>query len=1269
MDLAQILNIDSGSAPAYTPPAPAKTAQPKTDWSSYATKMKALVDTAKNSQAAPVKSVVAKPDPYLDRARKLIEDAKNGFGAYGPTSISALPSKTTTPTVQFGTNFKNKLGQAFGSQGIDQAAETTGNALGAAGSFAWDAIGRPVVQSVGNHIYEPLADLANFGRGEQSKVLIPDNPITGQIGGRTFTQNLGTDALALSNFIGGGVVDDVAKVGYTGIKKYLTSDITKKLGEGALIGGLGTGGYEAEQKDATAGSIAANAGIGALFGIGLASIPLAAGAAKNKLTDAIATQGIKGLDKAALAEFEKVGLKDEAQKVVADALAMVKTPEAKKAGLTVEQALDETVKASPKAAELDVAMKAIADKNQTLLSGKNTKLQIQINKLVDHRIPNTPVLLTERAAIIERFKNQAFGARAGYTAGKQELGALVKTAETFIKKAIPDLGLTKGEATRLLSALGNITNEKGLDEVITRAVKIAEDSAKRDLKSTLTASVKDVLGKQVKVTPGMLNNAGSLKSSLINVAQQERNQLGLLGNFLKIGEKDVPVVKFKSAADLVESAPVFGRLSNDMLEAIAGVSDKSIADFGAEELGKLNTVVESLIEKGKADTQTSLIARGQTTVGLVDNMLPQLTNVGELAKDGENLKKLINNPNLSFANTQSWFDLMGGSIGSRSRWRQVGKAYEFMKRPVDIATKLMEKEAAAFRVEYDALMAEVRPALTTDSSRRIAIHAYSQQPSAEAALLKQVTQAEIDSTILTESETKIYNWMRQKLDEIHPELSGIMLSSQGRDIGWIDSFFPLNRDFDSLDGLAMMMEDSLTGRNFKPDFSKLKTSAGFGNITKSRSGLEDQFANAQLDAFASFSKYMNKGIYYKHLELPIENIKNIMANADFQKAVGGKAIGFLDGYVKRLSRGGTKLKASEFDWLFSAIKKNQAVYYLGKISSATKQFTSAILATGYMSPKYLVLGVKDAMNADLRQFALEHSNDLLLRAGGEVDTFQLNQTLKNIGGAKTVKGVLGAAYDKTQKIIMSPMRIADAHTATAVWLGAYRNGVELFGNDITRASHYADDIMNRTQASAHFKDIAAVQNHSSGVSAALPFQTFSIGMWNVIRDDIIRTGFFSIKEREYMQAAGSFWVALAFGAAMSAETAVDYAFSDPGTGLNADDYLARWERDIIPQSLSFAPVAGQVFSAAQYNNSSVFAPLGVDKMVSAASNALDFAGDTRDFARGKLSSYNYGKSLKENGLGALDSIQSIVFGYPTKGIQQAIGLGEANYKSLKNYFQ
>jgi hypothetical protein len=243
--------------------------------------------------------------------------------------------------------------------------------------------------------------------------------------------------------------------------------------------------------------------------------------------------------------------------------------------------------------------------------------------------------------------------------------------------------------------------------------------------------------------------------------------------------------------------------------------------------------------------------------------------------------------------------------------------------------------------------------------------------------------------------------------------------------------------------------------------------------------------------------------------------------------------------------------------------------------------TAALVNTHAMiGTKYTTQGIYDVIASANKgngkwEYMMEHSNEMPGRYGGfDVAT--------QFAGGKVGK-VLGASK-AAGKFGLVPAQMMDLVTAAATWMGAYRQGVKLFKENVTRASRYADDVVIKTQGSSRASEISPIQRSMTGKLLTL-FQTFAINNWDFFTRDVLGYKNPEVGTKAKMGRAMRLMVGVAMANALYRELGMDPPTPDP-VGAAIDEHRAGGSAvdisiEVAKELIEMFPIIG---STAKYSS-------------------------------------------------------------------------------------
>ena len=412
------------------------------------------------------------------------------------------------------------------------------------------------------------------------------------------------------------------------------------------------------------------------------------------------------------------------------------------------------------------------------------------------------------------------------------------------------------------------------------------------------------------------------------------------------------------------------------------------------------------------------------------------------------------------------------------------KAKELFYRPVKEAEHQAKVEFKAIHEQAEKLRKE----LSGKSSERIGIYAISKQTDG-MEILKAMGIKEVPK--LDAKEMKVYQWMRENLEEYYDKLQEARAAAGKEGFGKVENYFTFARQFSLAEKLG-----------FSPIFTKSeilntvmhRKTTPF-KYEKHRTG---GMSRADLDAFGVFNRYMESATRHVALSPAIAKGREMLltfkesgpeGEADWllrdEKPAAAK---FLTEWLDFQAGQRKPQLPNLIEKGLTTLNKNLAFAILSaNIRSALIQPSAIVNTFAEIGPKWTFEGIKGMMDHTI----INKSNVLLSRQ------FDVNIS-------ETMAGMPGK-FEKVRQTIgnigMKPLQFLDMITARATWQGAYKKALSE-GMDEATAINYADDVVTKTQGSAMPSDMAPVQRTAIGKSVTM-FQTFVINQWGFLTKDVL----------------------------------------------------------------------------------------------------------------------------------------------------------------------
>jgi hypothetical protein len=619
-------------------------------------------------------------------------------------------------------------------------------------------------------------------------------------------------------------------------------------------------------------------------------------------------------------------------------------------------------------------------------------------------------------------------------------------------------------------------------------------------------------------------------------------------------------------------------VTRQMLKDLSILDKKRFDEVSNEELQDLLNNIEQSVQLGetklRAMQNLTQIRKQKAIEELVKSSVPIESKQVKIAKVGEKLtgsEKFRNRLSESFNFAQEKdlaitpqdvvFDVLDGNKNYK------GANYRIFKKTVDEAFSKYLTRVDSITEDVSKLANELK--LDDTNLERIGFFAAKVQEGGNEKLQAMgYTQEEIDAVKLDAKETKLYSLMREKLDELRPDIQEVMRVAYNKDLGMVEDYFPFMTDFDA-------MSDSELRDRFGDSvelFGQAKRKNVEKGFTEKRVGGKQKI---KLNAMEVFLRHIDNASYLIETGPIIKELGDIASSPEYGQAVGEIGQERVRSWIDLLARkGGTEGKR----WRpADVMRKHVGVATLGfKLSSALIQPTALMDGAAILGGKAFEGAWNVATNKEWRVFLKNNFPEL--RARGADDPAYLE-----FGGKELI--------DKAGRAGFWALRNLDALTASSIVAGAYTQAVEEkggmvdFENPDQEAIVEAQRILRRTQASPFFKDVpsAISQGELTGNVSLdkmiLQFQTFMLNRWSLIRHDMYRSGFKAGNIGQGLNVA--MFLALAGFAEIGLRR-----FSKEMIALMTDDDLEDWpetfKQEAVMAMVNNVPFISQGVSAVNY---------------------------------------------------------------------------------------
>jgi hypothetical protein len=415
------------------------------------------------------------------------------------------------------------------------------------------------------------------------------------------------------------------------------------------------------------------------------------------------------------------------------------------------------------------------------------------------------------------------------------------------------------------------------------------------------------------------------------------------------------------------------------------------------------------------------------------------------------------------------------------------EAKELFYRPIKVAEKLLFEEGEV----YNKWLRGLRKEVSSRSRRRIGIHAISKQ-NYGPEILKGMKIKKVPK--LTDAEIAVYEKMRSQLEVFFERLNNVRTANGLKRLRKVKDYFTFFQDVQMMERMgisttAISAEQfrQLSGSHFRFAQNRLK---GFRPI--------------DLDAFRVMQNYGRSSLRHIHMSPVTMKLRKLLGPLAYKNAKGIKK-------TFRLERAAPRTYEFVNKWLNDIVTNkptsihpalDKAVSYMnrnlvasvlsGNLRSALIQ-VSALRNTAVIHPGTTLQGVMDAFRPGEVKAALEKSNILKPRAGGE-------SVLNDLANA-VFEGKIRPWQKTAADAGLWLLKAMDHRTAVATWRAAYRAAKNQKMTEYD-AINYADDFVVKTQGSGAMSDLSPLQRHMAG-RLFTTFQTFVINEFNFMLKDVL----------------------------------------------------------------------------------------------------------------------------------------------------------------------
>lgn len=785
------------------------------------------------------------------------------------------------------------------------------------------------------------------------------------------------------------------------------------------------------------------------------------------------------------------------------------------------------------------------DKNARLIG--NAPITLKAGKL----------MAMAKESITDQKRALAKGFRAGMSMAKEN----IKGAQTYIAELIQESGLTSHDKGKFINAIKNIQSGdqvKGIQKIQSRIMNLLDEQQRREA----VARIRGVVAK-IKKSSTIAVDFGKKAEAMIDSIDTK-------------GRSPETIASLQKTMDYLKANPD-AEIPGYVVRQLDLLNKRRLEDVPTSELQRVADAMEQKLEQGKVKLklmqeqakrlkQTRLVELQKDTVPLVAKETVR-------APIGERLTAMqaVKNKYADFANRVKsiglatnpmdvFFDMLDGGKN------YAGANYKIFKATVDKAFSryLNTKEDATREVK------NLTDKLDLDEKNfeKIGAWAVLQQEGGEKKLLDTgYTQKEIDGLVLSPAETKMYNLMRTKLDEMLPAIQDIMRIVYNKNVEGVSDYFPFMTDWEKAE--ALEIQDQIG--DAVPQFGKKKNvERGF---TKSRTGGKQK---VRIDALNVFLKHVDNAAYLVEMGQHIKQLGDVAASEEYGRMAGQIGQEMVVDWVDTLARKGNvpgRIPALD------AMRRNLGFAVLGfKLSSILIQPTSLADGASLIGGSYVARGMKAIASDEWRSFLWKNLPEVREREGDD-------PAYLDMGGASMVGDVRRAGFWALKKL--------DGLAASAVAAGAYMKSVEERGGEVDfskpdpKAIEDAQLMMRRTQSSSFAKDApplisqGKLTGNISVDKLIFQFQSFMLNRWSLIKHDMWQLG---IKKGAIAKSLNiATWMILA----TAAEVGVRRLTKDimgALTGDKPDEWAKTITSEAVNTTLGNVPFVSQAVNAVQYGS-------------------------------------------------------------------------------------
>lgn len=820
------------------------------------------------------------------------------------------------------------------------------------------------------------------------------------------------------------------------------------------------------------------------------------------------------------------------------------------------------------------------------LSPSQTK---QIIREKTGQIKDEGDLVTERKAFLEVLKKQVQAAKQATKATKEE----IFDTQSNLVKLINQSDLEAKDKAKFLTTIKGIQTAEDLQMALAPKINKKGEVTNPGLEARINSLIDKAERRQtiseIKDSVARIKDSGVIAVDYVSRVED------LVKDFELKKHNPETIKRLQETKKFIESQNAKGvdvEMPDSIMKKLDILNRKKAEDISTDDLKKLLGDINKLEDIGKTKLRVrkeiDALKKGKDLARIKTDSKPLVkineikAGIGdrlsgyEIAKN--NVIKALNfamEKDVAISPMDAFFDLLDGSKNYK------GPNYEIFKKRVDIAYNDYLNRRGSIQNEVIDMSIDMN--LDDGNFDRIGAYAALQQDGGLEKLISSgYKKAELDKIVLSADETKVYEAMRSKLDDLRPEIENVMRTVFNENLGNVENYFSFMTDFEAMSD-AEIRDFFGNGVKYQGKILKKNTEKGF---TKERLGGDQKI---KINAMEIFLKHTDNASYLIHVGKETKYLGELAETPDYGMAVGEYGQEQVREWVDLIARKG-KSHGNRIQ-IIDTLRKNTGVAVLAfKLSSALIQPTSLMDGASLIG-NYVFKGASNISRSKWRKFIVNNFPEIEIRLGDDPGYLEF--------GGKSI-------LDKASRVGMWPLQKLDGLTASSIASGAYEkflneHGLALDLNNVNKeALEYAQFIVRKTQASALFKDLppavsrGELTGNISVDKLILQFQNFMLNRYSLIRHDLYRVG---IKGKDKQQALNIFfWLTMATVAGMGLRRASKemVAFISGGS---LEDWGETFTKEFVVDSLSSVPFVTPLVSATNYGSFPVPSISLVSKMI------------------------------------------------------------------------